>query len=368
MGEGFFLGYDECRARFRHHAWRAGAGLAELPIAATGPAGQRLGIDVARLGAPEPRRVLLVVSGTHGIEGYAGSAIQQRFLAEDASRLRLPPDAALLLVHAANPWGFAWWRRQNEGNVDLNRNFVDHAKPRPANPGYAELHGLLCPERLEEEGDGSFLEQAARLLEERGLAWAQAAVSGGQHDHPDGLYYGGVAPEESNLRLRGLVREALAGAEEVLGVDLHTGHGAWGSCTLLSNHPGGSPEHAWLAERFRCGPVEVTVDAANPVTPEKRGQLLRGLREEAPGARWRSFTFELGTVDELRMIQAERAEHWLHRHGDRGSPRGRAIAWEHRVCSIPDDEAWQAGALEHGRAVLGEALAGLLDVALPPRA
>jgi len=33
---------------------------------------------------------------------------------------------AAVLVHAINPYGFAWTRRVNEDNVDLNRNFVDH--------------------------------------------------------------------------------------------------------------------------------------------------------------------------------------------------------------------------------------------------
>ena len=361
----FFLTYDECRARFRRHAAAAGAALESHPIAARGPDEQRLALDVARLGAAGAARVLLVFSGTHGIEGYAGSAIQQRFLAEDASGLDLPPDAAVWLVHAVNPWGFAWWRRQNESNVDLNRNFIDHAAPPPANRGYAELHPLLCPKRLDDATERHFQREAERVIAERGLAWAKDAISRGQYEHPDGLYYGGAAAEESNRILRRWVREELGGAREVLGIDLHTGHGAYGSYTLLSNHAGDSPEHAWLAQHFDPERLEVTLGTPNPVTPDKVGQMTRGLGAEVPEADWRSFTFELGTVDDLRILRSERAEHWLHFHGDRGSPRGRAVAWEHRVCSIPDARDWEASALAHGRTVLDDALAALFGMPKP---
>ena len=49
------------------------------------------------------------------------------------------------MVHAINPHGFAWSRRVTEDNVDLNRNFVDHAQPYPSNPGYEELRAAICP-------------------------------------------------------------------------------------------------------------------------------------------------------------------------------------------------------------------------------
>jgi len=80
--------------------------------------------------------MLVLISGTHGIEGFAGSACQAGIL---HAGIELPPDTGLLLVHAINPYGFAWGRRVNEDNVDLNRNFVSHGGSYPANPIYDEL-------------------------------------------------------------------------------------------------------------------------------------------------------------------------------------------------------------------------------------
>src|SRR5262245_8496682 len=112
--------YFTARERFREDAARAGARLQALPLRAKGPKGEELSIEIATFGSDNPQRVLLHSSGLHGVEGFAGSAIQLQLLRN------IPPlaaDAALILVHILNPYGMAWLRRVNENNVDLNRNF-----------------------------------------------------------------------------------------------------------------------------------------------------------------------------------------------------------------------------------------------------
>src|SRR5438128_1546746 len=114
----FSTDYFVARSRFREMAGRAGGTLESLTLGATGPGGQDLSIDIAWFGAPEPERILLHSSGLHGVEGFAGSAIQLQLLNLLPA---IPPDAALVLVHILNPYGMAWLRRVNEENVDLNR-------------------------------------------------------------------------------------------------------------------------------------------------------------------------------------------------------------------------------------------------------
>ena len=355
----FALTYDECRARFRRAGNEAGARCEAHAIEARGPDGQELTVDVARVGSDRAPRVLVVLSGTHGVEGFAGSAIQEALLRDLAVARALPDGAALVLVHAVNPYGMAWWRRQNESNVDLNRNWMDFARPLPRNDGYAELHPWLCPDAIDEASEHAFRAFAERTIRERGYAWVKRAVTVGQYDFPDGLYYGGAGREASTRILADVFRRHVAGADEALCVDLHTGHGAFGTYTLLSNAARGSAEQEWIERCFDASRIEVTKENPVATTPDKLGQLARGAAELLPGTTYRSLTFELGTVDDLAMILAERSEHWLHRRGDRESAEGRAIAWTHRTCSIPDSREWEALALEHGRRALDDAMRGL---------
>ena len=86
-----------------------------------------------------------MTSSTHGVEGFAGSGIQVGLL-RDPDAPKPPPDTALLLIHTINPHGMAWLRRENEDNVDLNRNFVDHEGGNyPENDLFEELVEHLVP-------------------------------------------------------------------------------------------------------------------------------------------------------------------------------------------------------------------------------
>lgn len=354
----FPLTYVECRARFLRAAGRAGARVERHPIEARGPDDERLSIDVARLGDRRPARMLVVMSGVHGIEGFAGSAIQTDSLGRAVS-WDVPPGCGVMHVHAVNPWGMAWWRRQNESNVDLNRNWVDFGAPLPDNPGYRELHRWLCPDVLDDETERAFLDAAGRFIEERGYAWVKEAVTVGQYEFEDGLYYGGHRREASTQILEAVAASHLSDCEELLIVDLHTGHGAFAACTLLSGERAGTPGAAMVDEFFAGETVERTLDNPDATTAHKRGQLTLGICEAFAGTRSAAVTLELGTVDDTTMILAERREHWLQRKGDFTSAEGSEIAWGHRVASIPDDRSWEASALAHGERVLTKARAGL---------
>jgi hypothetical protein len=98
----------------------------------------------------------------------------------------------VLFVHGVNPWGMAWWRRQNESNVDLNRNWRrDDGEPFE-NEAYEELHALACPDTPELPSIGDLASTAQALVDARGLAWVRDGITAGQYRHPDGLHYGGA--------------------------------------------------------------------------------------------------------------------------------------------------------------------------------
>jgi hypothetical protein len=330
----------------------------EHPIDAVGVDDERLTVDVVRVGAREAARVIIVMSGVHGVEGFAGSIIQ-RDLLRRLERVELD-SAAVLLIHAVNPYGMSWWRRQNESNVDLNRNWRrDSVDEPPRNTAYDELHDLLCPYDASPPPVEPFLAELRRLVDERGASWVKAAISRGQYHHPDGLYFGGAVTEASTSIVADVVTRHATRAELVVTVDLHTGHGSWGSSTILTDAPVASPRAEWLRATFAAHAIEYTAEPG-ATTPTKQGQIAAGLRDLLPGAQYHSATFELGTVSDARMIVAERAEHWARRYGDRSDPAVEEIRRIHLSCSAPDDPSWIATATEHGRAALDAALAAVL--------
>src|SRR5689334_2319210 len=117
MSYGYFSSsYSGARAKFHELARRAHARINTFGLPRVwGREGEALAMDIAWLGPASPRGVVIVTSGTHGVEGYAGSGFQCALMAaRDFSWRR--PDVAVVLVHALNPFGFSHVCRVNELN------------------------------------------------------------------------------------------------------------------------------------------------------------------------------------------------------------------------------------------------------------
>jgi hypothetical protein len=177
MSDPFSPNYATARDRFRRKVSAAGGRLAVLDLAAKGPDGETLSIDIGWFGAEASPRVLLHSSGLHGVEGFAGSAIQLQLLDT------LPPvdnGKALVLVHILNPYGMAWLRRTNERNVDLNRNFLFGEPYAKAPAAYAQLDSFLNPKSAPSKD--AFALRAALLIVRHGLTKLRQAVEEGQYE------------------------------------------------------------------------------------------------------------------------------------------------------------------------------------------
>ena len=168
--------YPAARAAFLAAAAQAGARVrsVEHPFA-RGPGGTPLHMDRAVLGDPDAPAALCVISGTHGPEGYAGSAVQTGLLRSGLAQ-RYAERQRVILIHAHNPYGFAWDTRFNEDNIDLNRNYLaSFAPPLPANPGYEAVAAWAARSRV----DGICARPRLSSLAGCGLGWAVHPSQGG---------------------------------------------------------------------------------------------------------------------------------------------------------------------------------------------
>lgn len=329
--------YVDARAAFLEAAASAGARLTSHQHPLTGLDGEPLFVDVAEVGpeAGTGANVIIVVSGTHGVEGYLGSALQ-RYHLETAS-----PDSTagptLVFVHALNPFGFSWVRRVNEDNVDLNRNFIDWSAPVPQNPEYASLADVLVPSSWSEDEQQRTLGVLLTTLEEIGMDELQQVVSGGQFDHPTGIFYGGTRPTWSNEWLSGFLSERLRGVDRAAIIDLHTGLGPWSHGELISSEA--SDSAAYQRQQAWWNEVTSLLDGSS-VSAELTGDWMGAVGSLAPDTELTGVAIEYGTVDPISVMQSLRADAVLHANGDPTSPEAAPIRDQVRAAFIDDDPAW----------------------------
>lgn len=232
--------FAEAREKFLTALAPTGAVPKVYANPAKGPLGEDLACEAAWIGPEDASRVLVLVSATHGIEGYCGSGVQVDWLA-DGGPQRLPAGTAMLLVHALNCHGFAWGRRVTEEGCDLNRNFVDFSQPLPENPGHDTLVDAFVPASLDartlEAGEAAI----AAWRAEHGERAFQAARKAGQYRHAHSVFFGGFAETWARRTLAAIFDDyRLAERDLVSIVDVHTGLGPFGYGEPICGHKRGS--------------------------------------------------------------------------------------------------------------------------------
>jgi len=352
--------YAEARMRFVEAVARAGAPLEtfENPCG-KGPMGEMLATDVALFGPADAQHLLVLVSGTHGVEGFAGSGIQTAMI-EGLRFVALPARTAVLVVHAINPYGFAWLRRTNEDNVDLNRNFIDHAAAPASSAAFEALAPHIVPRDWDDLAASETVVKA--FIAEHGFRRFQEVVAGGQYSHSDGLFYGGREPVWSTRTFEAIIRRHGAGKARVAVIDYHTGLGPIGY-----GEPIYTGSDAAEADRARewYGADLTAVHAGNSASVVVLGPMINAVpalfaNEKSP-PEVTSIALEFGTLPEEIVLDVLRAEAWLHAHGDANfdTPVGRALKRRFRDAFYVDTDAWKRAIVDRGLEITGAALAGL---------
>jgi hypothetical protein len=353
----FSESYAEARPKFCSAAAAAGGAIRSwLNPHAKGPNGELLFLDIARFGPADAAKVLVLISSTHGVEGHCGSGAQISWLATGGPA-RLPKDTGALLVHAINPYGFAWTRRVNEDNVDLNRNFVDHDKAYPKNDGYLAIAEAVLPREWNEASKAETQRVFDAYAQKHGAYGLQGAISSGQYSHPDGIFYGGARQTWSNRTIRAIARQELSHAHKVGIIDFHTGLGPFGHGELICAVPPTSKSfaraRAWYGDEM-TSPEGGTSTSAIVV-----GVMTDAFSQELPDAEVTPIAIEYGTYSVPEVLGAVRADNWLHQRGDLKSPLARELKADMKERFFPAGDKWREMVWTRADQTIGWALKGL---------
>jgi hypothetical protein len=356
----FSQSYREARAKFQAAAEAAGLDVHSHPHPMLGMDGEVLAMDVVRDGPTDAAALLLVSSACHGVEGFCGSGVQTALLGDAGLRAAAhAAGVALLHIHALNPYGFSWWRRTTQENVDLNRNFQDFSQPLPRNTAYDEVAHLLVP--ADWPPSQAVQQAVADFIAQRGQAAWQAAVSGGQYHHPEGLFYGGHNPSWSQQTLRQVLRDHGRRCARLGWIDIHTGLGPSGvgerifacrddaAALVRAQAWWGGPQHSQVTSLY---------DGSSTSAPLK-GLMWTAAYTECPQAEYTGIALEFGTLPITAMLDALRADQWAENHPEAPAAQIQAIKRQTRDAFYIDAPDWQQQVLAQALQATGQAVAGL---------
>lgn len=172
----------------------------------------------------EPQKRLIFTIGVHGIEGYVGHSCLKVFFNEMYESIE--DDVEVILYHPVNPFGMSNFRRTNEHNVDLNRNFTANNFT-SENPSYNKMEQFFAPKPHKgvKSANVAFYGSLSKNLAKHGIKTFEEATLFGQKVNPKGIYFSNNETEVSTQYLLEEMNTVLTDIKDVVWIDLHTGYG-----------------------------------------------------------------------------------------------------------------------------------------------
>ncbi|HEX6292837.1 MAG TPA: DUF2817 domain-containing protein [Herpetosiphonaceae bacterium] len=331
----FSTDYVHARTRFLEAAQRATA----LHQAFSHPQSDDLFCDAVIVPHRSPY-ALITLSGTHGVEGYCGSAIQSAVLHYNEYLACHP--MFQIHIHGLNAWGMRHFSRTDEQHVDINRSIIDFTSVLPVNQLYPMVHEHLCFQDWDERTIARFWDFQETFIRTHGLTGWNRAFSGGQYDYPDGVMYGGTAPGWSQRvlqRIAGLIPEFVT---TLIVLDFHTGVGQFGEALILVKQL--TPiELAIRLPSVLSQRRSLIFDAHNlPLSTHNFSGLVLEAFTRLP-QRCIPLVVEYGTYPARQMIEAILYDRWLAWSSQDTAALRQSLLEQY----CPSDPAWRDRVLGH---------------------
>lgn len=305
--------YFASRDKFLELARTCGACTESHSVAAVGPKGESLFVDVAAFTSSHDKHRIVLTSGVHGIEGFIGAGIQNQALRHLAQG-GIPGRTGIVMIHAVNPWGFSHLRRVDENNADVNRNFINSSPSKPvSHPQYAALDPVINPRKAPDvRGEMKYWLSAGKLIaRNRGIEKLFKPIAEGQYDFPRGMFFGGFDVGESCALLQRLILRYAAEVNRVTLLDIHSGLGPCATATLIGNSNMIAPEEQmrWLRTHYQ---QPVLIDNASVNTYNAKGTFSQWCQNALSDKQFLYLCVEIGTVNPIKLFSALRRENQAH--------------------------------------------------------
>jgi hypothetical protein len=257
--------------------------------------------DIAITETKNKNKLLILVSGTHGVEGYIGSAFQLMFL--DRYFDKLNEKVSICFIHALNPYGFKYNRRVNENNVDINRNFCEDFNNMKINPKIfeiikknEEIFAANGPRKKRLYENYKLYTTMLKSVIKNGVVETIEAGVIGQNLYPKGINYSGVKEEKSNIVFAKIIKKITKEYDEAILLDLHTGIGRKYEMSGSTYHPKDSEEFK------KCNKIVHTLSSHTGIHIYNIYSLGKSFLRLTNAKRNYEVLIEFGTISDISSI------------------------------------------------------------------
>jgi hypothetical protein len=185
----------------------------------------------------------------------------------------------------------------------------------------------------------------------------QAAISKGQHEFPDGLFFGGQAPTWSNLTLRKVLQKYGQTCQQLAWIDLHTGLGPSGVGERIfacaDDAAAYSRAKAWWGQGI------TSIYDGSSTSPMLTGLMWMSAYKECPQAEYTGIAMEYGTQPTDKVMHALRGDHWLQLHPEAPAALRQQIKQDLMDAFYVDTDAWRTQIVEQAMEAMQQAATGL---------
>ena len=253
-------------------------------------------------------KLLVIISGTHGVEGPAGHHVQELFVRTSHAWL-LPPNTAVALIHGLNPWGWSFERRVDNQNVDPNRGSFEEAQQTRGR--YERWKHLASPETLNDDwvsGITTCLNDPDQCRE------LVANVICGQFHQPSGMFYGGNGLCWSARTLQQICLNEFSRFCRIGVIDVHTGIGPEGKGMIISPLLERDSPEAETVKAWHGKDVQFPNAGKSVLGYSVSGDVLSGMARWLPECEVVATALEMGTIPFAKSFPLLIAENWLFHH------------------------------------------------------
>ncbi|MCX8058578.1 MAG: DUF2817 domain-containing protein [Spirochaetes bacterium] len=251
---------------------------------------------------------LILQSGLHGIEGYAGFIFIYNFVNKILIRELTEKNKNFNTINQivnkfdfsfiinANPYGVKAKRRVNENNVDLNRNFLLSSEEfYKIDDEYLLIDKYINIEKKVKCFFRSILNiiyNIIKIITKIGQKKFKEILLIGQNLNPNGLYYSGNGFEKETLFLINLYENIFSeySPENTIFIDLHTGYGPKSQMSIVNSFYFNNNEIEKFINKNYPLVSKVNTDSFYKI----KGDLIDFIYNKYPSIKY-ATTFEFGT-------------------------------------------------------------------------